>query len=392
MRNASRFLLTLGLLFGATFAAVPAALAQNEQPQIKITQVDNSKFPQVTVYVSVTNAAGEPVGVDPSTIQLSENGKPMQPTNVAGGSEGTIGTLTTMLVMDVSGSMDKNGKIVGAKTAAKAYVDQMRAGDQAGLMVYNTQVNYVQQPTADHAVLTQAIDSIQTGGDTAMYDALIAAEDALKDVTGRKAIIVVTDGLDNRSSHKPDDVVSGVQQNSLSISTIGLGDATSKAQTGLDETALKSLAQQAGGSYSFAGDPNGLAALFQAYGRKLQSEYAITYLSPATLRDGVNRSLTVSLGGAGAVAAEAKANYNPGGVLPEVGSQSWPLFAAVLLGLLALLAVPFIIRAASNFGGFAGFGAGGRKKSGRIKLTDGSSKSASPSQPVPATRGRVKMK
>ena len=56
--------------------------------------------------------------------------------------------------MDVSGSMDKNAKIDGAKAAAKAYVDQMRPGDQAGLMVYNTKVNYVQQLTKDHAALT----------------------------------------------------------------------------------------------------------------------------------------------------------------------------------------------------------------------------------------------
>ncbi|HEY6072014.1 MAG TPA: VWA domain-containing protein, partial [Anaerolineales bacterium] len=324
MRTLARFILALSLLLGMTIASVPVAFAQAEQPQIKITQVDNSKFPQVTVYVSVTNAAGEPVGVDPSTIQLAENGQAMQATNVSGGNQGGAGPLTTMLVMDVSGSMDKNGKIDGARTAAKAYVDQMRPEDQAGLMVYNTQVNYVEQLTKDHAILTQAIDSIKTGGDTAMYDALIAAQDALKDVTGRKAIIVVTDGLDNRSSHKVADVVAGVQQNSLSISTIGLGDATSKAQTGLDETALKSLAQQAGGSYSLAGDPTGLAALFQAYGRKLQSEYAITYTSPSRLRDGVNRSLTVSVAGGGAAAAQV--SYNPGGVLPEVPSQSWLLF------------------------------------------------------------------
>jgi VWFA-related protein len=379
-------MLTLALLLAATFAAAPSVLAQTNEPQIKITQVDNSKFPQVTVYVSVTNAAGEPVGVDPASIQIAENGQPMQANNVSGGNQGGAGgagPLTTMLVMDVSGSMDKNAKIDGAKAAAKAYVDQMRPEDQAGLMVYNTQVNYVQQLTKDHSALTGAIQGIKTGGDTAMYDALIAAQAALKDVTGRKAIIVVTDGLDNRSAHKADDVVAGVKQNSLSISTIGLGDATSKAQIGLDEAGLKSLAQQAGGSYSFAGDAQALSALFQSYGRTLQSEYAITYLSPSKLRDGVNRALTVSIAGGGAAAA--KANYNPGGVLPEVPSQSWLLFGAILLALLVLLFVPILLRLGS--GGIGGLGGGGKK--GRVKLT-GSNKS--PSQPVSAPRGRVKMK
>ncbi len=57
----------------------------------------------------------------------------MQPTNVSGGNRAVLGPLTTMLVMDISGSMNENGKIDGAKAAAKAYVDQMRPGDQAGL-------------------------------------------------------------------------------------------------------------------------------------------------------------------------------------------------------------------------------------------------------------------
>ncbi len=386
MRNIARFLLSVSVLLGVTIASAPAAFAQSaDQPQIKITQVDNSKFPQVTVYVSVTNAAGEPVGVDPSTIQISENGQVMQPANIGGGNEGSAAPLTTMLVMDVSGSMDKNGKIDGAKAAAKAYVDQMRPGDQAGLMVFNTKVDYVQQLTQDHAVLNQAIDSIKTGGDTSMYDALIAAEDALKDVSGRKAIITVTDGLDNRSTHTVNDVIGGVQQNSLSISTIGLGDAASKGQVGLDEAALKSLAEQAGGAYSFAGDPSGLAALFQAYGRKLQSEYAITYVSPSKLRDGVNRSLTVSLTGG---AAAAQARYNPGGVLPEVPAQSWLLFAGLLVGLLVLLAAPIVFRMVS--GGIGRFGGPAKKKTGRVKLTG--DKPVTP-QPAPSpARGRVKMK
>jgi VWFA-related protein len=383
MRNTTRLILSLGLTAGVLLASAPRALAQSDQqPQIKITQVDNSKFPQVTVYVSVTNAAGEPVGVDPATIQIAENGQAMQPTSVNGGGQGGTGPgpLTTMLVMDVSGSMDKNGKIDGAKAAAKAYVDQMRPGDQAGLMIYNTQVNYVQPLTTDHAVLTQAIDSIKTGGDTAMYDALIAAEDALKDVNGRKAIIAVTDGLDNHSTHQVADVVSGTQNNSVSISTIGLGDASSKAQTGLDEAALQSLAQQAGGTYSFAGDPNGLAALFQQYAIALQSEYAITYVSPSTLRDGVNRSLSVQLTTGGA-ATTVQTKYNPGGVLPEVGSQNWLLFGGILAGLLVLLFVPIVI------GMVMRGGTGSGKKKSRVRLAD-----EPKSQPVAAARPRVKMK
>ncbi len=378
MHKTIRWILPFALAMGSALWLPTAGLAQTSGLQIKITQVDNSHFPRVTVYVSVTDAAGEPVGVDPSTIQLAENGQAMQPTDFVGGGQGGAGPLATMLVMDVSGSMDKNGKIDGAKAAAKAYVDQMRPGDQAGLMVYNTKTTYVQPLTQDHAALKGAIDAIQTGGDTAMYDALIAAEQALQDVQGRKAIIAVTDGLDNRSSHTSDQVINAIGPSGLSISTIGLGDATSKAQVGLDEAGLKSLAQQAGGGYSFAGDSEFLSALFQSYGRALQNEYAITYVSPSTLRDGVNCSLTVSLGSS---SATAQSKYNPGGVLPEVPSQSWFLFGAIFLGLIILLVVPVLI-------GLGSRGMGGGRKRPRIKLQGAP---ASGRAPV-AARGRVKLK
>jgi VWFA-related protein len=381
MRKITRFLLVLGMLTVLTLSSALATHAQSGAAQIKITQVDNSKFPQVTVYVSVTNAAGEPMAVDPATIQISENGQVMQQTSAGrGAGKGGVGPLATMLVMDVSGSMNQNGKIDGAKAAAKAYVNQMRLGDQTGVMVFNTKVNYIQPLTQDHAVLTSAIDGIKAGGDTAMYDALIAAEGALKDVSGRKAIIAVTDGLDNSSSHKSADVIAGIGPGGLSISTIGLGDPTTKALSGLDETGLKSLAQQAGGQYSYAGDAQTLSALFQSLGRELQSEYALTYTSPSTLRDGVNRGLTVALTGSPAVTAQSQ--YNPGGVLPEVPTQSWLLFGAILVGLLILLAIPVLLGLGSRLGGVGG----GRRGKGRIKLSGGGP------QPVSAARGRVKLK
>lgn len=374
MRKISRILLSFSLLIILSLWSSATVLAQdNNGTQIKITQVDNSKFPQVTVFVSVTNAAGEPVDVDPATIQISENGQVMQPSNLNGGNQGGVGPLTTLLVIDVSGSMDKAGKIDAAKSAAKAYIDQMRAGDQAGLIAYNTQVNYVQPLTQDHAVLTTAVDGLKTGGDTAMYNAVITGEDTLKDVSGRKAIIVLTDGLDNHSTHNADDVIAGIGKSGLSISTIGLGDPTTKSQQGLDETGLKSLSQKAGGGYSFAGDPESLTALFQKYGRTLQSEYAFTYISPSTLHDGVNRNISVSMNGAAVTTA---GKYNPGGVLPEVPAQSWLLFGGILAGLLILLIIPMLIGLGSKAVG------GGRKK-GRIKLTN---------QPAAQSRSHVKMK
>ncbi|MFT3892666.1 MAG: VWA domain-containing protein [Anaerolineales bacterium] len=382
MRRIPRLLLSLSLIPLLMLWSVPVAFAQTNTPQLHITQVDKSHFPQVTVYVSAVDANGQPVGIDPKTIQISENGQPMQVTDVRGGGMGSptekqIIPVTTMLVMDISGSMDKNGKLDAAKEAAKAYVAQMRPGDQAGLITYDTKTYYVQPVTADTAALTAAIDSVKTGGDTAMYNALVEAERNLESVTGRKAIIVMTDGLDNSSQSTADDVITGIGQSGLTISAIGFGDTKASGQQGLDEAGLKSLAEKTGGLYSFA-DVQSLASIYQQYGEALQSEYALTYISPTTLRDGVNRGLSVSLG---ANTATTETRYNPGGLIPEVTAQSWSLFSIILLGLLALLFLPWAVNRGLDLIGNIHLPK--PRKKANIKMTD---------IPASSARGRVKMK
>lgn len=54
------------LILLLAFVPLQSAYAQDGGTHIRITQADNSKFPQVTVYISVTDDSGEPLGVDPN--------------------------------------------------------------------------------------------------------------------------------------------------------------------------------------------------------------------------------------------------------------------------------------------------------------------------------------
>ena len=374
-----RIFLSLNLILLLSLFSVPAALAQESGSQIHITQVDKSNFPRVTVYVSVVDANGVPVGIDPATIQIQENDTVMELTDVRGGGNSpAMIPVTTMLVIDISGSMDKNGKLAAAKEAAKTYIAHMRPGDQAGLMTYDTKTYYVQPITTDTAALVSAIESLATGGDTAMYNALVEAEKNLETIQGRKSIIVLTDGLDNQSQSTVEEVIAGIGQSGLTISTVGFGDAASRGQVGLDEIRLKLLAEKTGGLYSFAGDAETLSKIYQQYGEVLQSEYALTYISPTSLRNGINRGLTVSLNGN---AAATSSKYNPGGLIPEVTAQSWSMFIAILAVLLLLLALPFL----ANYGlnAYHSYRSASHKK-GRVKFGE-------PMSTAPA-KGRVKMK
>lgn len=342
-----RFALTLLLLSGLLMAFMPVSTGnpQNNDLNIRITQVDNSKFPLVTVYVSVVNAKGEPVAINPNNLVIRESGKVIPANNIQGA--GQVGPLTTLLVMDVSGSMDKMGKIDSAKAVAKEYIAQMRPGDKAGIILFNTMVRTAQVIKEDKAELSHAIDMISAGGDTAMYDALIAAVGQLNGIGGRKAILVYTDGLDNRSKSSVDGVISAIGSGGLTISTVGFGDASqgTGSQEALDEGVLKKIAQDSGGRYGFAENREQLSALYASFGASLRNEYELTYRSPYGLRNGINRSLTVTLHDPLGPSSQpgASTTYNPGGLIPEVPvAGSWLVFFIMLAFLGLLTAAPFL--------------------------------------------------
>ena len=345
-------LLPIGMVVFILFS-VPgtATMAQEPEgtPQVHITQVDTSRFPTVTAYISATDEHGEPVGIEPDRLVLEEDGQRIQPDQLQGNA-GVIDALTTMLALDVSGSMDTADKLNSAKAAARSYVEQMRGGDQTGLLTFNTEVAYTQPLTSDVQLLTTSIDRLVAIHDTAMYDAIIQAVDLLALLPGRKAIIVLTDGMDNRSISGLADVIASIGPSGLSISTVGLGNPEIKLATiaGIDEPALQTLASQAGGEYAYANESDSLTRLYQRYARVLQSEYAITYTSPGTLRDGLTRHLAITLDDSGPAAQVG--SYNPGGLVPEVGEPaSWSFFLGVLGLLVLMLFLPDIVSRTASF-------------------------------------------
>ncbi len=308
---------------------------------LAVTQVDTSHFPQIEVYVSATDPSGKPVrNLPPDAFQLKENGQTLKVS--AATRAGEQGSVNTVLVIDRSGSMLRAGKMDGAKKAASTFVNLMRPGDRTALIQFDTEIEVMQPLTEDKAGLLASIQKIAPrGGNTSIYDALDQANKILAAATGRKAIILLTDGLDNSSKIGRDVVVKQAGDNGLSISTIGLGNkASGKDMEGIDESVLQALATASYGTYAFAPDASQLNDLYQQLSARIQNEYRLTYTSPGALRDGVRRNIVVTAPGV----AEAQVAYNPGGVIPEVAGassgSSWLLFVVALVLLVGLVFAP----------------------------------------------------
>jgi len=330
--------------FVAALIIAPGTQAQGPL-QVQVVQVDQSQFPLINVYVSVTDAGGRPVKtLLPQAFRLEESGQSRTLEHVS--RAGEQGPVTAVLVIDKSGSMGNVGKMRAAQEAAIAFVRLMRPADVTGVIAFDTKVEVRQALTSDQEVLVQAIQGLTPKGDTALRDALYAATEMLAPVSGRKAIIVVTDGLDNRSTHTQDELLTLVGEHGLSIYTIGLGDPARPGDedAGYDEAALQAIAAGSGGLYLFTPQPAELQGLYEMLSARIQNEYRLTYTSPNPLRDGSIRTITVEVV-TDTSPTRVQARYNPGGVIPEVAPArpTGPVFLTGLLVLGLLLVLPTLV-------------------------------------------------
>src|SRR5205823_2933198 len=111
------------------------------------------------------------------------DGQPVTIDDFAGSGASPI---SAVLVIDRSASMHADGKLEGARAAARAFVSQMRPGDQTAVIAFDAQPELVQPFTPDVSRLDDAIRRIDIGSSTALYDSLIAGVDELQGASGRR--------------------------------------------------------------------------------------------------------------------------------------------------------------------------------------------------------------
>ena len=301
--------LLIVLLFVAFF--VPLRVERTASPAVSgvpgahVTQVDSSHYPDVTLYVGVTDDGGQPVGgLSASDFVVTEDGQPVTIGAFAGGA----GAVSAALVIDRSGSMGEADKIDGAQEAAQAFVDQMRSADRTTLIAFDEQAETLAPFTADQRDLARAIRRLRPAGGTALYDCLIDGVDALANVGGRRALLLLTDGRDCQDSeicpssygsqHTLDEAIAYANAHAQPVYVVGLGQRNADERDGIDEAALQRIASETGGEYFYAPSAGELATLYRSLSAGIQQEYSLTYTSPRPFYDGTRRDIQVSVGGA----------------------------------------------------------------------------------------------
>ena len=108
----------------------------------------------------------------------------------------TDAPLNLLLLMDVSGSTYSFMKLM--KKAASEFLYEMDQNDMIAIASFNSKPHLLQDFTSNFDGVAKAISHLHSGGGTAFYDALMKCVDQyMRNVEGRKAIVVFTDGVDN---------------------------------------------------------------------------------------------------------------------------------------------------------------------------------------------------
>jgi Ca-activated chloride channel homolog len=140
-----------------------------------------------------------------------------------------------VLVVDVSGSMEDDGKLDQAKAGLEAFLTRILPEDRVGLVSFSTgsKVEVEPAPLADNRIaLSDAINRLRPLGKTAIYDGLMTAKQSLDQVPAPqdgeeriKAIVLLTDGEENASETSFDQLKTEFDESGISIFPVAYGSA-----------------------------------------------------------------------------------------------------------------------------------------------------------------------
>jgi VWFA-related protein len=288
---------------------VSGAMAQDQEP----IRVDVNL---VNILCTVRNKSGGLIGnLDKSDFKIYEDGKEQEIKNFT---RETDLPLTIGLLVDTSKSQERLIDI--EKRAAYQFFSKvLRQKDEAFLMQFGAEAELLQDSTNSPRLLQKGLDelrlSVPLGGlhpgpvptmqnqaGTILYDATyLAANEKLRGEVGRKAIVLITDGVDTGSKISRDKSIEAAQKADSIIYSIYYVDRAAYGGFGTfggggGEGELRRMSSETGGQVFKVEKNHTLDDIFQEIQDEMRSQYAITYQPPNPKRDGSYHKIDIKVG------------------------------------------------------------------------------------------------
>jgi Ca-activated chloride channel homolog len=199
-----------------------------------------------------------------------------------------------LLLVDFSGSMNEELKTTSSRMAIVQLLGALGPEDQVALAGFDSRYFGLVAFTQDKESVLRALDTVEPFGSTALHDALDkAASDLASHGEGRRAVVVITDGIDTSSQQAPDSVIARSRALDVPIYTVSvvspLDDPESdqfvgRLQSGVATrggTLLARYAHLSGGASFRVSDFRGLKEAADRIARELKHQYRLGYDPPA---------------------------------------------------------------------------------------------------------------
>lgn len=281
----------------ATFLFIlPAIVHAQQHATTQPAQVPftiNVSVDEVLLHATVENRRGAPVsGLKEDDFQVFEDGA-LQPIKHFGSNDIPV---TVGLVIDNSGSMGPKRRDVIA--AALAFARSSNPQDQMFVVNFSEKVSFglpANIPFTDEAPqLERALSRIATSGETALYDAVAAGLDHLKQGNrDKKVLIIVSDGGDNASRRKLPEVMALAVRSDAIIYTIGIFDEDDHDR---NPSVLKKIARATGGEAFLPESLKDVVPICERIAHDIREQYTIAYVPTNKKRDGSYRAIVVKAG------------------------------------------------------------------------------------------------
>ena len=252
----------------------------------------------VSLYVSAVDEDGNYVtDLKPEDFILLENGQIQTINTFSGGSDDV--SLTIAFLMDNSGSITASD-LEMARGAGLLLLREMQQDDKFFLITFRHSTKSLVEPTFDKQQIESTLQTIRPQyGTTALYDAIYQAAGKLDRELGRKVLLLFSDGQDNTSTRRLNDLLTGVAA-LTDITVISVGTPFHKQSAeryGALEahkkgrTALEQLAQTTGGFSVFPENNAELNKVVLGLRNWIRNQYTIGYYPTNRKQDGSWREI-----------------------------------------------------------------------------------------------------
>jgi VWFA-related protein len=270
-----------------TFAAATGLLLPGAgvRPILAQTPMFRSSASVVSVTAVVRDRKGRFVrDLNRKDFEVAESGRQKPILDFRTESDGPV---RLAVLFDVSGSMRVASRAVDARQAARHLLSALRPQDQAALFSFDTRLSQVRGFTSDIDSLTAALDRVEMPyGQTSLYDAVaetaraVAEEhhDPLAQVQ-RRAVVVLTDGVDTKSRLTAADVTaiaSGIDVPVYVMAVMfGVDDPREAQRSEEQDSALRNLAQWTGGELFISTAPAHASVAARQIVDELRHQYVL---------------------------------------------------------------------------------------------------------------------